>query len=568
MNSKSLLCVFIASLLCYSYPSAKTWYVKSDGSGDAPTIQAAIDSAAVADTVMLANGTYTGDGNRDIDYTGKAITVMSESGVPDSCIVDCEGSGLDPHRGLIFQTEEDTSSVLAGITISNGYNSYGSGIYCNMTSPKILNCIIKSNVISSFYKMQNTNGYGGAGMNINGGSPIIRDCTFQGNSTWGYTGGAIYTTGSPRITNCLFQYNGGEIAGGGMQIEGGGPVILGCEFLMNGAGNGHGAAISSYGSTIIRDCVFVENNALGVGGAICGWVDTLENCQFIENDGDWGAGVNLDNSVIIGCDFYENNPASQGGGAEIDNCVMIDCTFFHNLGEIGSGLYAGNSTIDNCTFYANCWGAQITVKENTSLVINNTIIAFGACGAEAVSCENASSASFSCCDIYGNPGGDWAGCIVGWYGINGNFSTDPLFCEPNSLDFRLSALSDCLPENNWYDCGVLVGAHGQGCDAPVAVGGSDIATAEMRLMQNYPNPFNPSTTISFLIPEKAHVNLSIYDVEGILIKTLFNEVLEEGYNHTVWNATDSHGNAVASGVYFYRLSAGGVALTKKMLLIR
>jgi len=71
--------------------SSRTWHITPDGAGDAPTIQAGIDSATTGDEVVLANGVFTGDGNRDMDTGGKAVVVRSESGDPDSCIIDCQG---------------------------------------------------------------------------------------------------------------------------------------------------------------------------------------------------------------------------------------------------------------------------------------------------------------------------------------------------------------------------------------------------------------------------------------------------------------------------------------------
>lgn len=91
--------------------------------------------------------------------------------------------------------------------------------------------------------------------------------------------------------------------------------------------------------------------------------------------------------------------------------------------------------------------------------------------------------------------------------------------------------------------------------------------SDWRLLQNHPNPFNPSTTISFTLPENARVNLSIYTLEGKLVKTLINGTLDEGRKQIAWDATDSNGNHVSSGVYFYCLKAGGKALTRKMVLI-
>ena len=94
--------------------------VDDDGPADFATIQAAIDDADDGDTVLVADGTYTGNGNRDIDFHGKGITVKSQNG-PENCIIDCNGTESDGHRGVYFHSEEDCDSALIGFTISNGY---------------------------------------------------------------------------------------------------------------------------------------------------------------------------------------------------------------------------------------------------------------------------------------------------------------------------------------------------------------------------------------------------------------------------------------------------------------
>ena len=101
---------------------------------DFATIQAAIDAATELDSVVVSDGTYRGEGNRDIEFGGKAITVRSANG-PSNCIIDCEGTESEEHRGFYFCGHEEPDSVLEGLTIINGYASEGGGIYCYVSSP-------------------------------------------------------------------------------------------------------------------------------------------------------------------------------------------------------------------------------------------------------------------------------------------------------------------------------------------------------------------------------------------------------------------------------------------------
>ncbi len=112
--------------LLFAIPSqARIITVDDDGSADFNTIQAAIDDSNDVDIIEVQPGTYTGDGNRDIDYNGKAITVRSidpnDSNIVAATIIDCNGSEQDPHRGFYFHNNEDVNSVIDGLTITNGY---------------------------------------------------------------------------------------------------------------------------------------------------------------------------------------------------------------------------------------------------------------------------------------------------------------------------------------------------------------------------------------------------------------------------------------------------------------
>ncbi|MGE5313082.1 MAG: GEVED domain-containing protein [Acidobacteriota bacterium] len=94
------------------------------------------------------------------------------------------------------------------------------------------------------------------------------------------------------------------------------------------------------------------------------------------------------------------------------------------------------------------------------------------------------------------------------------------------------------------------------------------APEEFRLLQNSPNPFNPSTEIGFELPERAQVSLAIYDALGRLVATLVNGVMEPGAHRVVWNGCDRRGGLAASGIYLYRLSAGGHIETRRMMLMK
>lgn len=92
--------------------------------------------------------------------------------------------------------------------------------------------------------------------------------------------------------------------------------------------------------------------------------------------------------------------------------------------------------------------------------------------------------------------------------------------------------------------------------------------ARFALEQNVPNPFNPATTIHFTLPENAVVKLVIYDVAGRIVRTLVDEKRRADNYEVTWDGRDMHGDAVASGVYFYRISAGKHRATRKMVLLK
>ncbi|HNX00664.1 MAG TPA: S8 family serine peptidase [Candidatus Cloacimonadota bacterium] len=99
---------------------------------------------------------------------------------------------------------------------------------------------------------------------------------------------------------------------------------------------------------------------------------------------------------------------------------------------------------------------------------------------------------------------------------------------------------------------------------------SDITlpTVTTALISNYPNPFNPETTIAYSIKNPTHVNIKIYNIKGQLVKTLVSEAKASGTYQVKWNGMDDHGRGVASGVYYYRMTAGNYQSVHKMVLLK
>ena len=309
-----------------------------------PTIQDGIDAASEGDTVLVADGLYTGKGNKMLEFNGKAITVRSANG-PENCIIDCEGFG----SGFYFWDGEDENSVVSGFTIIRGngagifcssasptisnciirdtISEYGGGIKCEESSPKITNCIITGGERSGIYCKSSSSptisdcvitGNKGSGIEcLSSSSPTIANCVIKNNTAM-YGGGISCSEGSPTISNSVISENTATVSGGGVRFfYCTSPIIIGCTISSN-TGGGAGGIDSYHSSPIIRDCVINDNKVSGGAGGVGFHMSsaTVTNCVISSNEAQDCAGLIAVGSAtnIVNCTIRNNRASARGGG--------------------------------------------------------------------------------------------------------------------------------------------------------------------------------------------------------------------------------------------------------------
>ena len=300
---------------------------------DQATIQAGINTAFPGDTVLIADGTYSGAGNRDLDYSGKAITVMSENGA-GNCIIDCGGTPSEAHRGFYFHSNEGNDSVLQGVTIMNGNtNSIG---YSN----------------------------GGAIWIDSGCAPVIRACVISSNTA--PNGGGIGTSSlsNPQVFDCIITGNSATLRGGGVSLWGD-AYFLGCTISNNYADYGGGGGLGGGPANLVLvDCTISDNTTSDWGGGfrLSYWTNGgVFNCRITGNTANGpGGGVyteqghySIVNTLIAG------NQGSAGGGmsCQYSTIQVVNSTFVDNIATYTGGAVnchpPENPSFTNCIFWGN-----------------------------------------------------------------------------------------------------------------------------------------------------------------------------------------------------------------------
>jgi hypothetical protein len=449
-----------------------------------PTIQAAINASFDGDEVSVGDGTWTGDGNRDLDFGGRTITVRGRNGAV-ACTIDIQGSAEEPHRAFHFHSGETSASVVEGFTIRNGWMDLG-----------------------------------GAMLIENGSAPTIEDCNFEENTsnpTIEDTGGgaaAIYDS-QPTFDRCEFVGNRvnaiARTGGGALNITGGTVLITECNFADNSAvsvpdeSTGGGAIIMAFGASVtVAGSTFTGNTSTFIGGAImCALSAQLEltGCEIEYNSAEaGGGGVYLQDghATMTDCGFTGNTSGQNWGGgglrvldatAEVVNCGFLnntslpgigggawvagaaqatftDTLFIRNESDFGAGAlgsgYGAATTAINCQFRANtaARGGAVWVGEESAHadIVNSTFALNQASNGGAIYADTGGDATVANSILWDDTpteialSGDGTASVTysdiqGGWGGDGNIDADPMFrisCNCNFGNFRLSSSSPCI----------------------------------------------------------------------------------------------------------------------------
>jgi hypothetical protein len=475
-----------------------------------------------------------------------------------NCMIEnnfCDTDPADPTPdyglggGIYIKMSNVGGVLISNCRIETNWSTRsGGGLFSETAGIDVTNSTINGN----YTGLCSSGGYpvrGGAAIGFAGMShpSLLSHCEISGNSCYGYPGAirVINTTKSLTLENCTVSKNWSVV--GWSAIYSDGTVNLKNSIIAFNYGNGSGSG-AIYSGANVSYCDFFDN----VGGDI----------QYPPGG---FAAVNTINANGDSCDVYGNifldplfaDTAVADYRLTWDNWPLWDDT---RSPAIDAGDPAGlkdpdSTTSDMGVFYFNQLIPKIAVSDtlldfgivdvgqslNIPFMIRNT-------GTAALKIESISNNR----DVFSHdwsmannliPAGDSLEVMVSFTPVDSNLVADTLLIENN-------------------DRPVLVKLSGQG---HVVTGIKDLAGLPKKyaLYAAYPNPFNPVTNIEFDLPKNSNVELKIYNILGEEIITLISKSMNAGKHKYTWNA-----NRLASGVYLYRIKAGGFNKVRKMILLR
>ena len=132
--------------------------------------------------------------------------------------------------------------------------------------------------------------------------------------------------------------------------------------------------------------------------------------------------------------------------------------------------------------------------------------------------------------------------------------------------FNITPYNPSNPDDVMYIKDMILSFRGN--DNSSLTSTDELIPRSFTLYQNYPNPFNPSTTIKYTLDDDSYVNVSIYDIKGELVKTLFNGYQNKGNKSVVWNSVNNENELMPGGLYIYSVKTENSIYSKKMMLLK
>ncbi|NQT63567.1 MAG: T9SS type A sorting domain-containing protein [Candidatus Marinimicrobia bacterium] len=545
-----------------------------------------IDFAWSNDTIIVDPGLYT----ENLDIQDKNLIVASryfltgDTSYISSTILD---GGMLGSVIRIYGTVIDTSTIICGLTLQNGFTARGGGIDCRFADP----------IFDELRIISNTCGTGGgAGLYLEEASPIIRN-TIIANNVSADVGGGVYARehSNAKMINTVIRDNQAATFGGGFHLKDQSNInFWRCLIIGNSGNRGGGFSIRLSTPKLIH-CVIADNTAAELGGGIYTYMTAR---PVVVNSIVWG---NEPSQVEITTDLsssdshvtiaYTNilmdstNVVTNNNGTinisegNIDTppsfwdppmnyslnddspAINAGTSFFQyglqTLFDLDSTEYVGSNPDMGSFEYAI---PPISPLQNFNLtsppdsaLLDTAFVTF--------KWENASINSVELVNyslhIIGPTRDTAVTDLVDTFHV---FLGEEFFEAGGAYQWQVHAVvgSDTLNsiQSNHLSFILTLSNH------------SNDIISKFRLYNAYPNPFNPSTTINYELPQLAKVTLIIYDVRGRIIQTLVNETQPGGYYETRWNGTDDTGVKVSGGMYFARLQTKEYASVLKMVYLK
>ncbi len=451
--------------------------------GDQPTIQAGIDAAFAGDTVLVAEGVYTGPGNLEVSSWGKPITLRSENGPASTTIVYYRFIDGTPYaRCFFFVSGEGSTTSVEGFTFTDSAEylpTEGRAVMLMQSSPAFRNCIF-------------TGFNAGSPIACDNASPIFDSCTFAEN-----TGGCSECKenqseqsspwlGRASVVRCSNQANA---------------IFRNCDFIDNVADVAQGAIVCNNSSPVLTNCRFVGNKGYYAHAAVAvignGSNPAFQRCTL---EATHSEGVNR--SAFAGAIYLH------AASATFTDCVFDSSTTYGASGKIyAMAIFAdtgSTATITGCSFTRNYadtvtgWSA-VAAGTSATVTIDRSLIALNHRRPPVGRTDSTAQLLISCTNIYNNAAGDWFGDVAPDSGVAGNLSADPLFCNPAAPSDGLYDVSPCHAENN--GCSLSIGAITVACvdQVPAITSVDSIAVIENEQfihVISFVDPDGPDTSIT------------------------------------------------------------------------